>query len=123
MNIKSLATNISPLDTRLRTDSKESARLKNTGERDPNGQRQQDGQESKRHLDDQEFNEAIQILRENKSIIESHLVIRVGQFEDHRVIYIEDPAGLVIRRLSEADLWLVTRDKNRPTGKILDRAG
>ena len=33
-----------------------------------------------------------------------------------------DPKGEIVRRLSEAQLWTATRDKDRHTGKILDKA-
>ncbi|MGE0763294.1 MAG: hypothetical protein AB7N80_08450 [Bdellovibrionales bacterium] len=123
MNVKSLTPNLSALDPRLRTEAKDNVRLQNSGDRDADGRRQQNEPEHKRHLNESEFETALETLKKNAAVTAHNLQIRVEQHEDHRVIFIEDRAGQVIRRLSEADLWLVTRENDRPTGKILDKAG
>ena len=123
MNIKGLNPILTNLDPRPRVEGKENVRLQNSSDRDADGRRQEPEPEHKRHLTDVEFEVAIQTLKEHQGIVAHGLNVRVEVLEDARVIYIEDQAGKVVRRLSEADLWLVTRDKNRPTGQILDKAG
>ncbi len=123
MNIKGLTPTIAALDPRYRTEAKDNVRLENNHERDADGKRQQGDAELKRHLSDTEFDECIKILEAIPAIVENQLIIRIETQGDSRVIFIEDLTGQVVRRLSEADLWLVTRDKERPTGRIFDRAG
>ncbi len=123
MNVKSLTPNLSALDTRSRIDGKENVRAQNSGDRDADGRRQQPEQEHKRHLNETEFSTAIETLKRNAAVTAHNLQIRIEQHDEIRTVYIEDSTGQVIRRLSEADLWLVTREHDRPTGKILDKAG
>lgn len=123
MNIRGLTPQIAPIDSRLRAEAKDKVRLENSPERDANGRQQADDGEKKRHLSDEEFNQALKALTDNPHIASSELSIRVEVQADGRVVLIEDRTGKVVRRLSEADLWLVTREAERPTGKILDKAG
>lgn len=111
------------LDPKYRTESKNSVRTQDSGDRDANGQRQQPEPENKRHLNQEEFDQALESLKQNSAIVAHNLQLRVETQGDHRVIFVEDLQGQVIRRLSEADLWIVTRSNDRPTGKILDKAG
>lgn len=123
MNIKGLNPNLVHLDTRLRADGKDNVRTQNSSERDANGRRQQEEAPIKRTLTEEEFAEALQALKDNPAVKNNNFQIRVANHEGLRVVYVEDLSGQVIRRLSMADLWLVTRLKDRPTGKILDKAG
>jgi hypothetical protein len=123
MNIKGLTPSLIHLDPRVKTDAKDALRLKNSGDRDANGQRQQPEPERKNHLSDEEFEAALKTLGENPGVAQNHLQIRVEKLPDCRIVYVEDLSGKVVHRLSEADLWLVTREKDRPTGKILDKSG
>ena len=123
MNVKSLTPSLAALDPKYRTEGKDNVRLKDSGDRDADGRRQQPEPENKRHLNQEEFDEAFAELKQNSAVVAHNLQLRVETQGDHRVVYIEDLQGKVVRRLSEADLWTVTRQNNRPTGKILDKAG
>ncbi len=123
MNIKGLTPHTVTIEPRLRTEGKDNVRMQNSADRDANGRREQGEPELKRHLSQIEFDEAIEILKAHPGVVAAGLMVRVEVHEDCRVIFVEDGAGKVIRRLSEADLWLVTREKDRPTGRILDKAG
>lgn len=123
MNVKSLTPSLTALDSRPRVDGKENVRLQDTGDRDANGQQQQSEHEQKRHLSDSEFDVALAALKENSAVKTHNLQVRVESQSGLRVVLIEDINGQVVRRLTEADLWTVTREKDRPTGKLLDKAG
>jgi len=121
MNIKNIAPSpIMPIDPKQKVEG--NARAKNTGDRDGNGQRQQQEPELKRHLTQQEFDDAIKALGETPGLKSNNLTIKVEVQGDHRVIYIVAPDGAIVRRLSESQLWSATRDKDRQTGKFLDKA-
>jgi len=121
MNIKNIHTApILPIDPKQRVEGK--PRAKETGDRDANGRREQAEAEIKRHLSEQEFDDALKVLAENPGLKANNLTIKVEVQDDCRVILILDPHGAVVRRLSEAQLWTATRDKDRQTGKFLDKA-
>jgi hypothetical protein len=121
MNIKNVVTApILPVDPKNKVEG--NARAKASTDRDANGQRQQPEPELKRHLTQQEFDDAIKALGETPGLKSNNLSIKVEVQGDHRVIYIVAPDGQIVRRLSESQLWAATRDKDRQTGKFLDKA-
>jgi len=121
MNIKNVNTApILPLDPKQRVEA--NARAKGSADRDADGKREQPDQEAPRHLNQQEFDEAIKALEEFPGLKSNNLEIKVETEGDHRVILIVDGQGKIVRRLSESQLWLATRDRDKQTGRILDKA-
>jgi uncharacterized FlaG/YvyC family protein len=121
MNIKSVMPNpISPIEPKKRVEA--NARTQGATDRDADGRQQQAEQDAKRHLNDQELAEAIKAIEESPGLKSNNLTVKVDTNDDCRVIYIVDVKGEIVRRLSEAQLWAASRDKDRATGKILDKA-
>lgn len=121
MNIKSVSTTpIYSVDPKQKIEGNKTAQ--GSTDRDANGRQEQKEQEQKRHLTQQEFDDALKALENMPGLKSNNLVIKVEQQEDHRVILILAPDGKIVRRLSEAQLWTASRDKDRQTGKILDKA-
>lgn len=121
MNIKGINTPaISTVDPKARVDGNK--RTQSSADRDADGGRQDGQGEPKRHLDQQEFDESLKALESFPGLKANNLTIKVEVKPDCRVILILDPSGKVVRRLSEQQLWEATRDKDRQTGKILDKA-
>ena len=121
MNIKSVfSAPITPIDPKQKVEG--NARAKSSGDRDGNGRQEQQEPELKRHLTQQEFDDAIKVLEQTPGLKANNLKIKVEQQGDHKVIYIVAPDGAIVRRLSESQLWSATRDKDRQTGKFLDKA-
>jgi hypothetical protein len=121
MNIKGLNSSpISPLENPQRIEGQK--RMREAADRDGNGRQESGEHETKRHLNQQEFDEAVEILKNLPGLKANNLTIKVETKEDCRVILILDPHGQIVRRLSESQLWASTRDKDRQTGKILDKA-
>lgn len=121
MNIKTVVTNpILPVEAKKRIDG--NSRSQATTDRDANGRQDGAQQELKRHLTQQEFDDAIKILEETPGLKTNSLIIQIETKDDCRVVNITDASGNIIRRLSESQLWTATRDKNKQTGKILDKA-
>jgi hypothetical protein len=121
MNIKSLVSSpIVPIEPKARIEG--NMRTRASTDRDANGRQEQAEPEIKRHLTQEDFDEAIKLLEETPGLKANNLSVQVETKEDCRVILIVDPSGQVIRRLSEAQLWATARDKDRQTGKILDKA-
>lgn len=121
MNIKNIHTAaVLPIDPKQRVEGNTRARA--STDRDADGKREQPDPEQKRHLNDQEFDEALKILKEHPGLKASSLTIKVEKEGDARVVLICEPGGKVVRRLSESQLWLATRDRDKQTGRILDKA-
>lgn len=121
MNVKTVNTApILPLDPKQRVEG--NARAKASAERDADGKREQAGEDAKRHLTQQEFDEALKALEEFPGLKSNNLAIKVEKREDARVVLIVDGQGRIVRRLSESQLWLATRDRDKQTGRILDKA-
>lgn len=121
MNIKTVnSMPIIPLDPKQRVET--NVRPQSSTDRDADGRQQKPEPEQKRHLTQQEFDEALKVLGEHPGLKANDLVIKVEVQEDYRVVLILDPEGKIIRRLSESQLWSATRDKDRQTGRILDKA-
>lgn len=123
MNIKGITPQIIPLDQRPKVDEARSVKTQHSTERDADGRRQQEEEESRRNLTDEDFNQAIEKLKEHPGIKANQLLVRVDHPEPgRRVVYIEDVKGHIVRRLSEADLWRVTHDRDQTRGQIIDKA-
>lgn len=121
MNIKGVISFPVPaVEPKKRVEGK--TRAEASTDRDADGRREQAEPEIKRHLSDEEFADAIKVLGDHPGLKASNLTIKVEQHEDCKVILVLDPQGQVIRRLSENQLWSATRDKDRTTGKFLDKA-
>lgn len=121
MNIKGLQPSpVTAIDSKPRVEGR--ARTANTGDRDANGRREQPEGEQKRNLNDQEFDDALKVLSEMPGLKANGLRLEVLTEDGVRIVHIVDPEGKVVRRLTEAQLWATTRDKDRQTGKILDKA-
>ncbi len=121
MNIKNVSTSsVLPLDPKPRVEG--NVRAKGSTDRDADGKREQDEPELKRHLNQQEFDEALKALEDFPGLKANNLEIKVESHADHRIILIVDRQGKIVRRLSESQLWLATRDRDKQTGRILDKA-
>lgn len=124
MNIKGITTNILPADLRTKAEAVKDVRrqTQNATDRDADGRQQQQGETPKRHLADSEFQEVLRKLEALPGVRDNNLSIQVVTQDDHRVIFIEDAAGNVVRRLSEADLWTLYFSSGRTTGQLFDKA-
>lgn len=121
MNIKSVNTApILPVDPKQKVEK--NSRAQSSTDRDADGRREQGQGEQKRHLNQQEFDDALKVLENLPGLKSNHLTLKVETQEDHRVVLIVAPDGKIVRRLSESQLWSATRDHDRKTGTILDKA-
>lgn len=122
MNVRSVAPqiNILPVETRDRVDG--DVKTQQSADRDANGRQEQAEQENKRHLTQEEFDQCLKALEKLPGLESNDLTIRYETTKDHRIVFIEDKEGRIIRRFSESDLWLATRNLEKNTGHIFDKA-
>ena len=121
MNIKNVVpAPILPIEPKHRIEG--NTKTRSSGDRDGNGRREQPEPELKRNLSQQEFDDALKALAETPGLKSNNLELKVEVTDGIRIILIVAPDGAVVRRLSESQLWSSTRDKDRQTGKFLDKA-
>lgn len=121
MNIKSINPQpILPVDSKQKVDG--NVRAQSSTDRDADGRRDQSQSEQKKNLSQQEFDDALKALENHPGLKSNMLTIKVEQQGDMRVVLIVAPDGKIVRRLSEGQLWSATRDQDRKTGNILDKA-
>ncbi len=122
MNVRSVTPqiNILPVETRDRVDG--DVKTQQSADRDANGRQEQGSQEQKRHLTDQEFEDCLKLLEKLPGLQSHDLTIKHEKAGEHRLVFIEDKEGRIIRRFSESDLWLATRNLEKNTGHIFDKA-
>lgn len=122
MNVRSVTPQIAvlPSETRDRVDG--DVKTQQSADRDANGRQEQSQQETKRHLTDQEFEDCLKLLEKLPGLQSNDLKIRHEKSGDQRIVLIEDHLGQIIRRFSESDLWLATRNLEKSTGHIFDKA-
>ncbi len=121
MNIKGFNPN-SAFDLRVRQDSVDTVKTKESTDRDADGRQQNPDQEARRHLTETELQESLAKLKAHAGIQSNGLLVRVEVQSDHKVIFIEDAQGNLVKRLSEADLWSMTQNFDQSKGRLLNRA-
>ncbi|RYZ75400.1 MAG: hypothetical protein EOP05_07930 [Proteobacteria bacterium] len=70
----------------------------------------------------EEIADAIKHLQNLSGVKDNGLSVRAETTDGVTVVYIEDRDGKVIRRIPEADLSLLTGNKERKSGNLLNRA-
>lgn len=121
MNIKSVLPNPVPaIDPKQKVEK--NVRAQSSTDRDADGRRDSAEKEQKRNLSQQEFDEALKALENLPGLKSSNLSIKVETVGEIRTVLIVAPDGKIVRRLSESQLWAATRDQDRKTGTILDKA-
>jgi uncharacterized FlaG/YvyC family protein len=71
---------------------------------------------------DEEFQEAVEKLKNHPGIKDNSLVVKVEAHGAQRVVLVTDFSGKVVRRIPEADLWLLMRNSRDETkGQLINK--
>jgi len=107
----------------LRDDLNEKTEL--SQDRDANGQSPQGGEQGRRHLTEEEINEAMDLIRKMPGVSENGLTVELQRSEDGiPVVVIKDRNEKVVRRIPETELSLIkSKSQESKTGRLLNRAG
>lgn len=122
MNVRNVNPQIPLQPTERITRADGDVKTQASADRDANGRQEQAEQETKRHLNDEEFEDCLKALENLPGFQANNLTIRHETTGDKRIVFIEDKEGKIVRRFSESDLWLVTRNLQKNTGHIFDKA-
>lgn len=122
MDMKSVIRQIVPLTGKPQAAEKPTTTVA-TSDRDANGQSPDQGDERNRHLSKEQIEEAVKHLENLDGVKNNGLKIRSETKDDVTVVYIEDRDGKVVRRIPSSELSLLSRDSNRKSGQLLNKAG
>ena len=111
MNIKSLIGNLAPVTTATAA-SKVERQIKtdNATDRDANGQQFYGKERKKEKMTDEQFEKAVELLREKHFIKDMHWNVLASEDNGVKFACVQDHLGKIIRRISEYDLWEVFDD-------------
>jgi uncharacterized FlaG/YvyC family protein len=122
MNLRTVTNNnVVAIDTVKRPDKAALKTDSTDKDRDANGRQEKEDQ-PKRRLSDEEIVQAKKVLEEFNGFKENGLVIVIEEQEPFRIFLIKGPDGQVIRRIPEHDVLQLIADKDKTTGRILDKA-
>lgn len=122
MNIKGLVNNVIPFAVKKKEEPKTQSAFDADNDKEGNGQSSEEGDRRRRNLTPEEIADAIAFLQNMSGIKENGLTVRAENSDGVTVVFIEDRDGKVVRRIPEADLSLLTGNKERKTGKLLNKA-
>ena len=124
MDIKGIARNLIPFgavkaaqearNTKAKTDA--------NNDREGNGQASSGEEQKRRPLTPEQVVEAVQYLESLSGVKENNLTVRVDRKDETIVIYVEDRDGKVIRRIPESELGLLTSNRQKKNGHLLNKA-
>ncbi len=123
MNIKGLVGNVIPFPAvKKNEEAKAKSALDADNEKDGNGQSSGSGDQRRRNLSPEEITEAVKQIEELKGVKDNGLKVRQESNDGVTVVYIEDRNGKVVRRIPESELSLLTGDRDRKSGHLLNKA-
>lgn len=122
MNIKGLVSNVIPFPVKKNEEAKAKSALDTDNEKDGNGQSSSGGDQRRRNLTPEEITEAVKHLENLAGVKDHGLKIRKEVKDGLTVVYIEDRDGKIVRRIPESELSLLTTDRDKKSGHLLNRA-
>ncbi len=127
MDIKSLVRSVIPFtSTAQAAQAKRRAEAASTTDRDANGKQEQGGEQQRRNLTAAELQEVIQYLEGLQGVKDNNLRVRLENHNQINVIYVEDMAGNIVRRIPEADLAAILKNQRqvepKKSGNLLNRS-
>ncbi len=122
MDIKSVLRSSWPFNVQAPAKVDKRTVTAETGDRDGNGQSQKEEQKPKRNLSPEELKEAIVYLEGLEGVKMNNLKVRLAVADGVSVVYIEDQLGKVVRRIPEAELSVLTQNRQKKSGHLLNKA-
>ncbi len=122
MDIKSVLRSSWPFNVQAAPKVDKRAVTAEAGDRDGNGQSQKEEEKTKRNLSPDEMKEAIAYLEGLDGVKLNNLKVKLVVADGVSVVYIEDQSGKVVRRIPAAELSLLTKNRQKKSGHLLNKA-
>lgn len=92
-------------------------------DRDANGQQTfSDNQKEKEPMSDEQFEQAIELMKNLPSVKDHNWKIEKRIENEKRFLIIFDNLNNIVRRIPEAELWSLPFDKDARTGQLLKKS-
>lgn len=91
-------------------------------DREGQGKKDFDEKDFQRSLSEEEWEQALALLKDLPNFKKGFLKIRVETIENKKVLFVEDSFGRLIKRMIDMDLFSLLYSKNKVTGQILDKS-
>ncbi len=123
MDLKGIGKPIGPLPVINRERVERSISSEKSNDREGNGQAAMNGEgEQRPPMSEEEFQMALEHLRNLQVVKENHLEVVEFISEGKRIVIIREPSGKVIRRIQENELWTLQAVKYSEKGQLLRRS-
>lgn len=122
MNIKGLVNNVLPFAVKKKEEPKTQSAFDADNDKEGNGQSAGEGDQRRRNLSPEEIADAIKFLQNMNGVKENGLTVRAETNDGITIVFIEDRDGKIVRRIPESDLSMLTGNKDRKTGTLLNKA-
>lgn len=117
MDIKNALNAVIPPQLRAKDGVDRSIKMSNTTDRDANGQQTfQEQNQHKEPMTDEQFEKAMEVLRNLPAVIEHNLTVEMIDHEGKRLVLLKEPDGKILRRIHEAELWTLPEFKSTDPG-------
>ncbi len=104
MNIRSVS-NPANVMGKEKIEASKTIKSDETDDREANGQQPFSDPESYRELTEEEAEQVLEKVKSNEGIQKSGLIVRLSIENGQKILKIEDPAGKIIKRFTERDLY------------------
>jgi uncharacterized FlaG/YvyC family protein len=121
MNVRTVSNPIVSIDQKPAVENKTVQMNESHQDRDADGKRDRPEQDQS-PLSEEELKQAHEYLENLESLKASSLVFVLVDTGPVKVFEIRDSNGAVVRRIPEHEMRQLSSDKDKPTGKIFDRA-
>lgn len=120
-NLIGNTSQITPQQTVAKTDRV--IKTDNTQDRDANGQQLYDQQKNKEKMTDEQFEQALHLLREKQFVKDMNWTVVAGEEDGVKYAWVQDSDGHSIRKIWEFDLWdvFIDRKPEETKGQLLKK--
>lgn len=123
MDIKNALNAVIPPQLRQKDGVDRTIKMGNTTDRDANGQQMYQEQKPKEPMTEEQFEEALQVLKNLPAVKEHNLTVEAIEHEGRRIVLLKESDGKVLRRIHEAELWTLpemkSSDPSNKKGQLL----
>lgn len=120
MDIKNALNAVLPLSLRAKDKIEKTIKSDSTTDRDADG-RQAFGGGGDQHppMSEEQMKKALDHLRGLQVVKDNNLSVELAEVEGKKFVFIKEPDGKVVRRISENELWSLQSVRDTAKGQLL----
>ncbi len=122
MDIKGIIRNVIPMGAAKSDEAKAKSKTDADNDREGNGQEGSGGEHQRRKLTPEELKDAVKYLEDLPGIKDHNLTVKLESSNDVIIVYVQDRDGRIVRRIPESELSLLTSNREKKSGHLLNRA-